>query len=63
MFSKIGLPELLIILAIAILIFGAKELPKLGKATGETIKNFKIGIRESKKDINEAAGTEGNDEE
>lgn len=46
MLSKIGVPELLLILAIAIVIFGAKTLPKLGKAMGETIRNFKQGIAE-----------------
>lgn len=46
MLSKIGVPELLIILAIAIVIFGAKTLPKLGKAMGETIRNFKQGVAE-----------------
>lgn len=50
MFSKIGVPELLIILAIAIVIFGAKTLPKLGKAMGETIRNFKQGIAEKDDD-------------
>ena len=60
MLSKIGVPELLIILAIAIVIFGAKTLPKLGKAMGETIRNFKRGIaendvlEENKKDDSEA---------
>jgi len=38
-----GLPELLIILAIVVLVFGAKRLPQLGKALGETVKNFKKG--------------------
>lgn len=50
MLSKIGVPELLIILAIAIVIFGAKTLPKLGKAMGETIRNFKQGIAEKDDD-------------
>ena len=44
--GKIGIWELLIILAIALLIFGPKALPKLGKAMGKTIGNFKKGLNE-----------------
>lgn len=47
MFSKIGVSELLIILAIALLIFGPKALPKLGKSIGKTIGNFKKGHQEA----------------
>lgn len=41
MFGKIGTMELLLILGIALLIFGPSKLPKLGKAIGQTIGNFK----------------------
>ncbi len=41
MFGKIGTMELLLILGIALLIFGPTKLPKLGKAIGQTIGNFK----------------------
>ncbi len=47
MFSKIGVPELLLVLGIALLIFGPSKLPKLGKAIGQTIGNFKKGHSES----------------
>lgn len=46
MFSKIGVSELLIILAIALLIFGPTALPKLGKSLGKTIGSFKKGLNE-----------------
>ena len=49
MFSLIGplgLPEMLIILAIVILIFGANRLPELGKGIGAGIKNFKSSMKE-----------------
>jgi sec-independent protein translocase protein TatA len=39
--GKLGLPELLIILAIVVLIFGANKLPELGRGIGKGIKNFK----------------------
>jgi sec-independent protein translocase protein TatA len=38
---RLGIPELLVILAIIILIFGASRLPELGKGLGRGIKNFK----------------------
>ena len=39
-----GMPELLIILAVILLIFGPKNLPKLGSALGKTVKNLRDGI-------------------
>lgn len=47
MLHRIGMPELLVILAIALVIFGAKALPKMGEAVGKTIGNFKRGIRDT----------------
>ena len=41
MFGSLGVPELLIILVIVILIFGANRLPGLAKGMGSAIKNFK----------------------
>ena len=43
--GRIGLPELLVILAIIIVIFGANRLPGLGKGIGSAIKNFKDGLK------------------
>jgi len=44
--GKIGLPELLILLAIALLIFGPSKLADFGKGLGEGIKNFKSSLKE-----------------
>lgn len=44
--GRIGMPELLIILAIIIIIFGANRLPGLGKGIGSAIRNFKDGIKD-----------------
>ena len=41
----LGLPELLIILVIVVVIFGASKLPQLGKGLGEGISNFRDGIK------------------
>lgn len=46
--GPLGLPEMLIILAIVILIFGANRLPELGKGIGAGIKNFKSSIKDEK---------------
>ena len=45
MFGSLGLPELLILLAIVVLIFGVNKLPRLGKGLGEGIRNFKDSVR------------------
>jgi sec-independent protein translocase protein TatA len=47
---RLGLPELLVILFIVILIFGANKLPELGKGIGKGIKNFKDATREGASD-------------
>lgn len=44
--GSIGVPELLIILAIIVIIFGANRLPGLGRGIGSAIKNFKEGMKD-----------------
>ncbi len=44
--GKLGLPELLVILVIALIIFGPSKIAELGKGLGEGIKNFKGAIKE-----------------
>ena len=43
----IGLPELMIILVIIMIIFGAGKLPEIGSAFGNSIKNFKKSMKEA----------------
>jgi len=49
----IGMPELLVILVIALLIFGAGRLPEMGKAIGKTIQEFKKGMKEMRDSVKE----------
>ena len=44
--GRLGLPELVIILVIVILIFGANRLPDIGRGIGKGIKNFKEATKD-----------------
>ena len=48
--GRLGLPELLVILAIVIVIFGANRLPGLGRGIGDAIRGFKEGIKTDEDD-------------
>lgn len=48
--GPLGLPELLIILFIVILVFGASRLPELGKGIGKGIRNFKDANKSDQND-------------
>jgi len=47
---RLGIPELLVILAIIVLIFGASRLPELGRGIGKGIKNFKEATKDGDKE-------------
>ena len=49
MIGKLGLPELLLILFIALLIFGPGKLAGVGKSLGEAIRNFKTAFNQPDK--------------
>ncbi|UCZ54854.1 twin-arginine translocase TatA/TatE family subunit [Bacillus shivajii] len=46
MLSNIGIPGLILILVIALVIFGPKKLPEIGRAMGQTLKEFKNSTRD-----------------
>jgi sec-independent protein translocase protein TatA len=46
---RIGLPELIIILGIAVLLFGGRKIPELAKGLGEGIRNFKNALKSEEK--------------
>lgn len=45
LFSRLGMPEILLILVVALLIFGPKKLPQLGRSVGDTVREFKRSMR------------------
>ncbi|OGW35128.1 MAG: preprotein translocase subunit TatA [Nitrospirae bacterium GWD2_57_9] len=53
----LGMPELIVVLIIVLVIFGATRLPQLGEGLGKAIKGFKKGISP---DSNEEAGKKEN---
>ncbi len=57
--AMIGLPEMLVVLAIVVVLFGASKLPQLGRGMGEAIGNFKKAQRDA---IDEANADERKDE-
>jgi sec-independent protein translocase protein TatA len=56
--GKIGLPELAVIVVIALLIFGPKKLGELGKGLGEGIRNFKSSMNEGSAGTTSSTSTE-----
>lgn len=48
--ASIGIPGLILIIVIALIIFGPKKLPEIGKAAGETLKVFKSSVNETTDD-------------
>ena len=53
MFGSIGVPELIVILAIALLIFGPKKLPEVGRSIGKALREFRKTSDEIKEKIEE----------
>lgn len=54
----IGFPELMIILIIIMIIFGAGKLPEIGSAFGNSIRNFKKSMKEAEENTEEVAADE-----
>lgn len=52
----LGIPELLVILLVALVIFGPKNLPKLGSAIGKTVKNVREGMNEADDELDAPEG-------
>ena len=53
MFGSIGMPELIIILTIALIIFGPRKLPELGRSLGKSLGEFKRASNELRNTLDE----------
>lgn len=49
--GKLGIPELVLILVIALVIFGPSKLPAIGKSFGQAIGEFKTSLNKTSKDL------------
>lgn len=61
--STIGIPGLILILILALVLFGPKKLPELGRAVGHTLREFKHATRNLTKDEDEEDGKEQSKEQ
>lgn len=48
---NLGMPEILVILVVALLIFGPKKLPELGRSLGQSIREFRRGAQEIREEL------------
>ena len=58
MFGSVGVPELIIIFTIALIIFGPRKLPELGKSLGKSLAEFKRASNELKNTLDEEIRSE-----
>mgnify|MGYP005681360831 FL=1 len=58
----IGIPEIAVIVVLALLIFGPKRLPQLGKTIGKTLKGLQTASKEFENEINKTLKLNENDE-
>ena len=63
MILGLGVPELLVILIVVLVIFGPKNLPKLGKSLGETVKNVREGMEDEDDSDEESEDDSSNKED
>ena len=58
----IGLPDIAVIVVLALLIFGPKRLPQLGKTIGKTLKGLQTASKEFENELNKTLKLNENDE-
>ena len=53
MFGSLGMPELIVIFVIALIVFGPRKLPELGRSVGKTLVEFKKGMKGIEDEVSE----------
>ncbi len=62
MFRQIGAPEIILILAVLLLLFGAKRLPEIGRSMGKSLREFKGATKGLADDVKSGLEDEDDDE-
>ncbi len=57
--GSLGVPELLIILLVVLLIFGPRRLPEMAKGLGQSVREFRKGVKDMKEDFESEANEQG----
>lgn len=57
--GNVGGPEVVMVIAVFVLLFGARKLPELGSSVGKSIANFKRGMEEAHTDHERAEADDG----
>lgn len=57
LFGSLGWPEIILIVIVILIFFGAKRIPELMKSVGKGVKSFKQGLNEIDEQINQADDT------
>jgi len=58
MLGSIGMPELILVLVIVLLLFGATRLPQVARSLGKSIGEFKKGMREGQEELEKEKSTD-----
>lgn len=58
---NIGAPELILILVILLLLFGARRLPEIGRSLGKSLGEFKKGMEEARKELEDRPSDAGDE--
>ncbi len=60
--GRIGTPELIIILLVLLLLFGAKRIPEIARSIGRSLNQFKKGLKDTEIDPSDESGDEDKNE-